>query len=1109
MQQPGFNPRDVQTFNSARELERLDVYSEATQGSPFSADDRWKNGSVNIRLPKEGVSYSSEDDAPLFSVSNVYHRSLTEVASAACQHPSVRDWNFIPYRLFWLRDSAPDDSGSPTCSTEPSDCSSSSSDDSADASLPRRPSALSPDLLDAQPPGLQVYSEAWHADAWHDEDAEMRSKPREAGDPDDLEYAILPMQLYSDSTHLTDFGHASLWPIYVYFLTQSKYTRGRPSVFPAHHLAYIPSLPDTLQDFYIKIYSIAATAAVLTYLKRELIQQVWLLLLDEPFMYAYVHGLVLLCGDGIRRRLFLRFLMYAADYPEKILLACLKYFATCPCPRCRINKDKIIEMGTLNDLHRRNWVRQDNRDVLYRIKVARRWLFEDGLPLTSKYMGRILDPLSITPTRSAFSIRLHAEGFNFYSLFVPDLMHECELGVWKSTWIHLLRILYALGNDKIQELNRRFRQIPSFGRATIRRFASNVSGQGKLAARDFEARLKCFCPAYEGLLTIAADNSNVLDLGFDLATWHALAKLREHTTLSVNGLDAATVECGRSVRLFAKKTCSNYVTLELPSKDHAARTRRKAVSTKLAANQAPRKRKMYNYTTYKFHSMRDFAPAIRAVSATDNYNTQVGELEHRHVKRYYARTNKNHANLQIAQHMRRGEKLRLIKLRVDAWRAARKCSPIPTSDSVSCWVDSPALNDVLPTEDGPLPYVEDPRERYHVADSQRDHEELTAWVSSHSGDLALTDFIVDLKNHILLRLAPGRAMYDADCTAADRMRVLIRNNQFYSHQVCRVNYTTYDRQRSQDSINPRTHSDVLLLSPEARRADSHLNTHIYMYARVLKVFHVNVRLVDAPSHPFKRMDICWVRWFELDPSFIGGFETKRLPHLRFVPIDSLDDSFGFINPSDIIRGAHLIPAFAYGHTGELLPGPTIARRQNTPFDDDNRDTDFRFYYVNIFADRDMFMRYYGGGIGHCGLQTPSQPSYHSDPGDEEPHEEMPAACLDASLPSLDASTQRSQGPSSASIEEEAHCEEDVLRLVPEFQTRVRGCELDTTYDDDEGLAGLERENDSEDEELIASADLPVDAADGLSECGENHNNSLEAQSDGGDDEYGVEDYAPL
>ena len=44
---------------------------------------------------------------------------------------------------------------------------------------------------------------------------------------------------------------------------------------------------------------------------------IWLLLLDEDFRNAYVYGIVLQFADGISRRVFLRFLTYAADYPEK------------------------------------------------------------------------------------------------------------------------------------------------------------------------------------------------------------------------------------------------------------------------------------------------------------------------------------------------------------------------------------------------------------------------------------------------------------------------------------------------------------------------------------------------------------------------------------------------------------------------------------------------------------------------------------------------------------------------------------------------------------------------------------------------------------------------
>jgi hypothetical protein len=68
-------------------------------------------------------------------------------------------------------------------------------------------------------------------------------------------------------------------------------------------------------------------------------------------------------------------------------------------------------------------------------------------------------------------------------MYVPDLLHEFELGVWKATFIHLMPILYANGGDSIQELNDRYallsgnetsvlkigryRKVPTFGRGTI------------------------------------------------------------------------------------------------------------------------------------------------------------------------------------------------------------------------------------------------------------------------------------------------------------------------------------------------------------------------------------------------------------------------------------------------------------------------------------------------------------------------------------------------------------------------------------------------------------------------------------------------------------------
>jgi hypothetical protein len=60
------------------------------------------------------------------------------------------------------------------------------------------------------------------------------------------------------------------------------------------------------------------------------------------------------------------------------------------------------------------------------------------------------------PNQNAFSERLSHFGLDIFRLYLPDLLHEYELGVWKAVFTHLLRILYAYGGNAIQTLNERY-----------------------------------------------------------------------------------------------------------------------------------------------------------------------------------------------------------------------------------------------------------------------------------------------------------------------------------------------------------------------------------------------------------------------------------------------------------------------------------------------------------------------------------------------------------------------------------------------------------------------------------------------------------------------------
>lgn len=57
---------------------------------------------------------------------------------------------------------------------------------------------------------------------------------------------------------------------------------------------------------------------------------VWDTLLDDEFLHAYEHGIVLKCADGIFRRIYPRIFTYSADYPEKyaVIVALYSYLLT-------------------------------------------------------------------------------------------------------------------------------------------------------------------------------------------------------------------------------------------------------------------------------------------------------------------------------------------------------------------------------------------------------------------------------------------------------------------------------------------------------------------------------------------------------------------------------------------------------------------------------------------------------------------------------------------------------------------------------------------------------------------------------------------------------------
>ena len=80
---------------------------------------------------------------------------------------------------------------------------------------------------------------------------------------------------------------------------------------------YPLQLPESLRKFLSNLSNKKNNADLLTHCKHELMHAIWRQLLDDDFVEAYKHGIVVECFDGITRQVYPRIFTYSADYPEK------------------------------------------------------------------------------------------------------------------------------------------------------------------------------------------------------------------------------------------------------------------------------------------------------------------------------------------------------------------------------------------------------------------------------------------------------------------------------------------------------------------------------------------------------------------------------------------------------------------------------------------------------------------------------------------------------------------------------------------------------------------------------------------------------------------------
>ena len=191
---PEFNPTDVK-YTQWDKINHV-LGSEDDQGEWLDEDAGWDSTPITISVPYQssrGVASNPSAGPRNFTVPQFYHRNLISVIREKITNPTdAPHFHYEPYELHWQPQGSPHSS--------------------------------------------RVYGELYTSPAFIDAHRNLQESPTEPGC--NLPRVVAGLMFWSDATHLTSFGEAKLWPLYLFFGNESKNRRCKPSFNACHHIAY-------------------------------------------------------------------------------------------------------------------------------------------------------------------------------------------------------------------------------------------------------------------------------------------------------------------------------------------------------------------------------------------------------------------------------------------------------------------------------------------------------------------------------------------------------------------------------------------------------------------------------------------------------------------------------------------------------------------------------------------------------------------------------------------------------------------------------------------------------------------------------------------------------
>jgi hypothetical protein len=172
-----FNRNHFIGFNTHTEMKYFDKSENAPgheSDSIYLSQDAWKESTVSISVPTR--ERHADGNGQDFAISGLFHCSLTGIICAVFAEKAAKWFHFTPFKRVWKSPSGQEQ---------------------------------------------RVYDELYTSDAWITAHDKIQKQRRDDGCK--LKRVIAGLMLWSDATHLAQFGTASAWPVYLFFGNQSKY----------------------------------------------------------------------------------------------------------------------------------------------------------------------------------------------------------------------------------------------------------------------------------------------------------------------------------------------------------------------------------------------------------------------------------------------------------------------------------------------------------------------------------------------------------------------------------------------------------------------------------------------------------------------------------------------------------------------------------------------------------------------------------------------------------------------------------------------------------------------------------------------------------------------